>query len=229
MTKISKRIKAIKEKHDTTKVYSLDEALQLLAGLTTVNFVESVDVSVNLGVDSRKSDQMVRGSVVLPKGTGKSVIVAVFTQGANVEAAKAAGAELVGYEDLAEQVQAGEFDADIVIASPDAMKIVGRLGQILGPKGLMPNPKDGTVSPNIAEAVKSAKSGQVRFRTDKNGIIHCSIGKINFNAADLKENLAALVSVLNKLKPTAMKGIYLKKISLSSTMGPGITVDLSTL
>lgn len=229
MARISKRMKALAAKLDTTKLYSADEAFKILIDNSSVKFVESIDVSVNLGVDPRKSDQAVRGSVVMPCGTGKSVKVAVFTQGDKVEQAKAAGADIVGLEDLAEDVKKGNFDADVVIASPDAMRVVGSIGPILGPKGLMPNPKDGTVSQDIAAAVKSAKSGQVRFRTDKNGIIHCAIGKIDFTADNLKTNLNALMAELNKLKPASSKGVYIKKITLSSTMGAGINVDLSSV
>lgn len=229
MAKMTKRAKMIAEKVESTKAYSFEEAAKLLAELSTVKFKESIDVSVNLGVDPRKSDQVVRGSAIMPAGTGKDVRVAVFTQGANAEAAKAAGAELVGMEDLAEQIKAGEMNFDVVIASPDAMRVVGMLGQVLGPRGLMPNPKVGTVTPNVAEAVKNAKSGQVRFRTDKNGIIHASVGKVDFEAAALKSNVEALVAELKKLKPASAKGQYLKKISLSSTMGPGLTIDTSTL
>lgn len=229
MAKMTKRAKMIAEKVESTKAYSFEDAAKLLAELSTVKFKESIDVSVNLGVDPRKSDQVVRGSAIMPAGTGKDVRVAVFTQGANAEAAKAAGAELVGMEDLAEQIKAGEMNFDVVIASPDAMRVVGMLGQILGPRGLMPNPKVGTVTPNVAEAVKNAKSGQVRFRTDKNGIIHASVGKVDFEAAALKSNVEALVAELKKLKPASAKGQYLKKISLSSTMGPGLTIDASTL
>lgn len=229
MAKMTKRAKMIAEKVESTKAYSFEEAAKLLAELSTVKFKESIDVSVNLGVDPRKSDQVVRGSAIMPAGTGKDVRVAVFTQGANAEAAKAAGAELVGMEDLAEQIKAGEMNFDVVIASPDAMRVVGMLGQVLGPRGLMPNPKVGTVTPNVAEAVKNAKSGQVRFRTDKNGIIHASVGKVDFEAAALKSNVEALVAELKKLKPASAKGQYLKKISLSSTMGPGLTIDASTL
>ena len=213
----------------STKAYTFEEAAKLLAELSTVKFKESVDVSVNLGVDPRKSDQVVRGSAIMPSGTGKDVRVAVFTQGANAEAAKAAGADIVGMDDLAAQVKAGEMNFDVVIASPDAMRVVGQLGQILGPRGLMPNPKVGTVTPNVADAVKNAKSGQVRFRTDKNGIIHASVGKVDFEASALKTNVEALIAELKKLKPASAKGVYLKKISLSSTMGPGLTIDASTL
>ena len=229
MARISKRMKNITESFDSTKIYSADEALKILIDNATVKFIESIDVSVNLGVDPRKSDQAVRGSVVMPSGTGKTVTVAVFTQGDNIELAKAAGADIVGLEDLAEDVKKGAFNADIVIASPDAMRVVGSIGPILGPKGLMPNPKDGTVSQDIASAVKSAKSGQVRFRTDKNGIIHCTIGKISFTPDKLKSNLNALVGELNKLKPASAKGIYIKKVTLSSTMGAGITIDTSSI
>ncbi len=229
MAKMSKRAKMIAGKVESTKAYAFEDAAKLLAELSTVKFKESIEVSVNLGVDPRKSDQVVRGSAIMPSGTGKDIRVAVFTQGANAEAAKAAGAELVGMDDLAEQIKAGEMNFDVVIASPDAMRVVGMLGQILGPRGLMPNPKVGTVTPNVAEAVKNAKSGQVRFRTDKNGIIHAGIGKVDFDAAALKVNVEALVAELKKLKPSSSKGQYLKKISLSSTMGPGLTIDTSTL
>ena len=229
MAHISKRIKAIRAKVDGTKVYSLSEALDLVKEVATAKFDESVDLSVNLGVDARKSDQVVRGSVVLPKGTGKSVRVAVFAQGDAANSAKAAGADIVGYEDLAEQVKAGNLDFDVVIASPDAMRIVGQLGQILGPRGLMPNPKVGTVTPDVATAVKNAKAGQVQYRTDKGGIVQCTVGRASFSAEALKENILALVDALNKAKPAASKGVYLKKISLSSTMGVGIRVDQSTV
>lgn len=229
MAKISKRLKALKSTVDRNKIYAVDEALALVQAAATAKFGESIDVSVNLGVDPRKSDQVVRGSVVLPKGTGKSVRVAVFAQGANAEAAKAAGAEVVGFEDLAEQIKGGMMDFDVVIASPDAMRIVGTLGQILGPRGLMPNPKVGTVTPNVAEAVKNAKAGQVQYRTDKTGIVHATIGRAAFEAAALKENLIALIDALNKAKPASAKGVYLKKISVSSTMGIGVRVDQSTV
>ena len=229
MAKLTKRAKLIAEKVESTKAYSFEEAAKILSELSTVKFKESVDVSVNLGVDPRKSDQVVRGSAIMPSGTGKDVRVAVFTQGANAEAAKAAGADIVGMDDLAAQVKAGEMNFDVVIASPDAMRVVGQLGQILGPRGLMPNPKVGTVTPNVAEAVKNAKSGQVRFRTDKNGIIHASIGKVDFEASALKVNVEALIAEIKKLKPASAKGIFLKKITLSSTMGPGLTIDSSTL
>ncbi|MGP9764729.1 50S ribosomal protein L1 [Halomonas sp. AOP13-D3-9] len=227
MAKLSKRAKIIREKVDTTKAYSIEEAVALLAELSTVKFKESVDVAINLGVDPRKSDQVVRGATVMPNGTGKDVRVAVFTQGANADAAKEAGADIVGMDDLAEQVKKGVMDFDVVIASPDAMRVVGQLGQILGPRGLMPNPKVGTVTPDVATAVKNAKAGQVRFRTDKNGIIHTTLGKVDFDAAALNGNLEALVADLKRLKPSASKGIYFKKMTLSTTMGPGLTIDHS--
>jgi len=225
MAKKSKRIRMIEEKVDRNRVYALPEALDLIKQVSTVKFDESVEVSVNLGIDPRKSDQVVRGSTVLPNGTGRTVRVAVFTTGDKVEAAKEAGADVVGLEDLAEEVRAGKLDFDVVIASPDAMSVVGKLGQILGPRGLMPNPKVGTVSPDVAAAVKNAKAGQVRYRVDKAGIIHCPIGKVSFDTASLEENLRALIADLNKAKPSAAKGIYLKKVTVSSTMGPGLTVD----
>ncbi|MCU7996691.1 50S ribosomal protein L1 [Shewanella glacialipiscicola] len=229
MAKLTKRMRVIREKTDVTKNYDINEAIALLQELATAKFVESVDVAVNLGIDPRKSDQNVRGATVLPHGTGRDVRVAVFTQGANAEAAKAAGAELVGMEDLAEKIKAGEMNFDVVIASPDAMRVVGMLGQILGPRGLMPNPKTGTVTPNVAEAVKNAKAGQVRYRNDKNGIIHTTIGKVDFTPIQLKENLEALVSALKKAKPAVAKGIYVKKVSISTTMGAGVSVDQATL
>lgn len=229
MAKLSKRVKAIREKSELGKAYAIDDALQILKDVPAAKFIESVDVSVNLGVDPRKSDQAVRGSTVLPNGTGKTVRVAVFTQGANADAAKAAGADIVGMEDLAEEVKKGNMDFDVVIASPDAMRVVGALGQILGPRGLMPNPKVGTVTADVAGAVKNAKSGQVRYRTDKGGIIHCSIGKVDFEVDALRENLKSLLSDLQKAKPSSAKGIYMRKITVSSTMGPGITVDISSL
>jgi len=229
MARLSKRAKAIKEKLQSGKLYAADEAFAVLKQLSMVKFVESVDVSVNLGVDPRKSDQAVRGATVLPHGTGKTVRVAVFAQGANAEAAKEAGADIVGMDDLAAQIKAGELNFDVVIASPDAMRVVGQLGQILGPRGLMPNPKVGTVTPDVAAAVKNAKAGQVRYRTDKKGIIHCTIGKVNFDATALKENLEALLSDLKKAKPSTSKGVYLKKITVSSTMGPGLQVDHASL
>ena len=229
MAKLSKRAQHISEKVDPNKAYSLEEAVALLSELSTVKFKESLDVAINLGVDPRKSDQVVRGATVMPNGTGKDVRVAVFTQGANADAAKEAGADLVGMEDLAEQVKKGVMDFDVVVASPDAMRVVGQLGQILGPRGLMPNPKVGTVTPDVATAVRNAKAGQVRFRTDKNGIIHTTLGKVDFDAAAIQGNLEALVADLKKLKPSTSKGIYLKKVTLSSTMGPGLTVDHSAL
>jgi len=229
MAKSTKRAKLIKEKITAGKQYPIDEALALLQELSTVKFKESVDVSVNLGIDARKSDQAVRGSTVLPNGTGKTVRVAVFTQGANADAAREAGADIVGMEDLAEEVKKGNMDFDVVIASPDAMRVVGTLGQILGPRGLMPNPKVGTVAQDIATAVKNAKAGQVRYRTDKAGIIHCQIGRADFEIGALKENLGALLTDLNKAKPTSAKGVYLKKISVSTTMGPGLPVDQASL
>ncbi|XKH60373.1 50S ribosomal protein L1 [Halomonas sediminis] len=229
MAKLSKRAQLIKEKVDTNKAYSMEEAVALLSALSTVKFNESLDVAINLGVDPRKSDQVVRGATVMPNGTGKDVRVAVFTQGANADAAKEAGADIVGMEDLADQVKKGVMDFDVVIASPDAMRVVGQLGQILGPRGLMPNPKVGTVTPDVATAVKNAKAGQVRFRTDKNGIIHTILGKVDFDAAAIQGNLEALVADLKRLKPSTSKGIYLQKVTLSSTMGPGLTLDHSAL
>jgi len=229
MAKLSKRAKAIAEKVEQGKQYAIDEALALLSELSKVKFKESVDVSVNLGVDPRKSDQVVRSSTVLPHGTGKTVRVAVFTQGANADAAKEAGADIVGMDDLADEVKKGNMDFDVVIASPDAMRVVGQLGQILGPRGLMPNPKVGTVTPDVVTAVKNAKAGQVRYRTDKAGIIHCTIGKADFQVEQLRENLQALLTDLTKLKPSAAKGVYMKKITVSTTMGPGLAVDQATL
>lgn len=229
MAKLSKRARLIREKVQPGKVYAIEEAVGLLGELSTVKFKESIDVAVNLGVDPRKSDQNVRGASVLPHGTGKTVRVAVFAQGANAEAAKAAGADVVGFDDLAERVQAGEMDFDVVIATPDAMRVVGKLGTILGPRGLMPNPKVGTVTADVATAVKNAKGGQVRFRTDKGGIIHCTVGQIGFDANAVKENLEALLADLKRIKPSTSKGVYIRKIALSSTMGPGLAIDLSTL
>ncbi len=229
MAKLSKRIKNIREKIEPGKAHEVGEALKLLKELSSVKFDESIDVSVNLGVDPRKSDQVVRGATVLPNGTGKSVRVAVFAQGANAEAAREAGADIVGFEDLAETIKGGTLDFDVVIASPDAMRIVGQLGQILGPRGLMPNPKVGTVTPDVATAVKNAKAGQVQYRTDKTGIIHCSIGKVSFEVNALQENLHSLLEALKKAKPSSAKGVYIKKVSVSSTMGPGIVVDQSSL
>ncbi|MES9811579.1 MAG: 50S ribosomal protein L1 [Candidatus Thiodiazotropha sp.] len=229
MAKMTKRAKAIREKLEAGKIYPAEEAFSLLKELSTVKFSESVDVSVNLGVDARKSDQVVRGASVLPHGTGKTVRVAVFAQGANADAAKEAGADKIGFEDLAEEIKGGNLDFDVVIASPDAMRVVGKLGQILGPRGLMPNPKVGTVTPNVAEAVQNAKAGQVRYRTDKAGIIHCSIGKADFEPQKLKENLESLLTALVKAKPSSAKGVYLKKVTVSTTMGPGLTLDQASL
>ncbi|MBY6195367.1 50S ribosomal protein L1 [Marinobacter hydrocarbonoclasticus] len=230
MAKLSKRQKLIREKVDSTRAYTVDEAVALLAELgQNVKFKESVDVAVNLGVDARKSDQVVRSSTVLPHGTGKTVRVAVFTQGANAEKATAAGADVVGMDDLADEVKKGKMDFDVVIATPDAMRVVGQLGQILGPRGLMPNPKVGTVTADVETAVKNAKAGQVRYRTDKNGIIHAPLGNVEFSAQNIKENLEALVADLKKAKPASSKGVYLKKITISSTMGPGLTIDQGTL
>ncbi|GIU46717.1 50S ribosomal protein L1 [Shewanella sp. 10N.261.52.F9] len=229
MAKLTKRARLIREKVEATKSYDINEAVALLKELATAKFLESVDVAVNLGVDPRKSDQNVRGATVLPHGTGREVRVAVFTQGANAEAAKEAGAELVGMDELAAQIKAGEMNFDVVIASPDAMRVVGMLGQILGPRGLMPNPKTGTVTPNVAEAVKNAKAGQVRYRNDKNGIIHTTIGKVDFEPAQLKENLEALIGALKKAKPAAAKGVFIKKVSISTTMGAGVAVDQGSL
>ncbi len=229
MAKLTKRAKLIREKIDATKQYEINEAVALLKELATAKFTESVDVAVNLGIDARKSDQNVRGATVLPHGTGRDVRVAVFTQGANADAAKEAGADLVGMEDLADQIKKGEMNFDVVVASPDAMRVVGMLGQILGPRGLMPNPKTGTVTPNVAEAVKNAKAGQVRYRNDKNGIIHTTIGKADFDAAALKANLESLLAALKKAKPASAKGQYIKKISLSTTMGAGLAIDAASL
>jgi large subunit ribosomal protein L1 len=229
MAKLTKRMRTIREKVEVTKDYEINEAVALLKELATAKFVESVDVAVNLGIDARKSDQNVRGATVLPNGTGRDVRVAVFTQGANAEAAKEAGAELVGMEDLADLVKKGEMNFDVVVASPDAMRVVGQLGQILGPRGLMPNPKTGTVTPNVAEAVKNAKAGQVRYRNDKNGIIHTTIGKVDFTAEQLQQNLEALIVALKKAKPSQAKGTYVKKVTISTTMGAGVSVDQGTL
>jgi large subunit ribosomal protein L1 len=229
MARMTKRKKLFAEKVQPGRYYPIDEALVLAKELATAKFRESIEVAVNLGVDPRKSDQVVRGSTVLPNGTGKEVRVAVFAQGDNAEKARAAGADIVGFEDLAQQVKGGFLEFDVVIASPDAMRVVGQLGQILGPRGLMPNPKVGTVTPDVATAVKNAKGGQVRYRTDKAGIIHCAIGKADFEPAALKENLGALLADLQKAKPSASKGIYMKKVTVSSTMGPGIAVDQASL
>lgn len=229
MARLSKRIKAIREKVKSGQVYSFEEALQLLKQCSSVKFPESVDVAVNLGIDPRKSDQVVRGSTVLPNGSGKTVRVAVFAQGDKADAAKQAGADRVGMDDLAEEIKGGNLNFDVVIAAPDAMAVVGRLGQVLGPRGLMPNPKVGTVSADVATAVKNAKAGQVRYRADKAGIIHCSIGKLAFEAQALRENLQALIGDLEKAKPASAKGVYMQKVTLSSTMGPGIQVDRASI
>lgn len=229
MAKQSKRVKALRAQVDRTRNYAIDEALAMVKGAATAKFDESVDAAINLGVDPRKSDQVVRGSVVLPRGIGKSVRVAVFAQGANADAAREAGADIVGFDDLAADVKAGKLDFDVVIATPDAMRVVGQLGQILGPRGLMPNPKVGTVTPNVAEAVKNAKAGQVQYRTDKAGIIHATIGRASFEVDALRENLVALVEALNKAKPASSKGVYMRRISVSSTMGIGVRVDQASL
>ncbi|MCG8516640.1 MAG: 50S ribosomal protein L1 [Pseudomonadales bacterium] len=230
MAKLSKRQKLIREKVEAGRVYSVEDAVAVLVELGQgVNFQESLDVAVNLGVDARKSDQVVRSSTVLPNGTGKTVRVAVFTQGANAEKATAAGADVVGMDDLAEEVKKGNMDFDVVIATPDAMRVVGQLGQILGPRGLMPNPKVGTVTPDVETAVKNAKAGQVRYRTDKNGIIHAPLGNVEFSADAIKQNLEALLADLKKAKPASSKGVYLKKVTLSTTMGPGLAIDQSGL
>ena len=229
MGKLSKKQKAIAEKLDSAKTYSVEEAVSLIAEFASPKFKESIDVSVNLGVDPRKSDQVVRGSTTLPAGTGKDVRVAVFAQGDNAEKAKAAGADIVGFDDLAESIQGGNLDFDVVIATPDAMRVVGKLGTVLGPRGLMPNPKVGTVTPDVESAVQNAKAGQVRFRTDKNGIIHGGIGKVGFEGEAIKSNLEALLAALKKAKPSSAKGVYIKKVVLSSTMGPGVQIDQSSL
>ena len=229
MAGLSKRRKAARDKVDAEKAYQVDEALGLVKELATAKFPESVDVSVNLGVDPRKSDQVVRGSTVLPNGTGKSVRVAVFAQGENADKATNAGADVVGFEDLAETVKGGDLNFDVVIATPDAMRVVGQLGQILGPRGLMPNPKVGTVTADVETAVKNAKAGQVRYRTDKAGIIHCPIGRADFEVPALKENLEALLADLKKAKPASAKGAYVKKLTVSSTMGPGVSVDRTSV
>lgn len=229
MAKLSKRIRAIRDQIEADKVYSIDEALSTLKKVSTVKFAESVEIAINLGIDARKSDQVVRGATTLPNGTGKNVRVAVFTQGPKEQEAKDAGADLVGMEDLAEQVKKGEIDFDVVIASPDAMPTVGKLGQILGPRGLMPNPKTGTVTPDVATAVKNAKAGQVRFRNDKAGIVSAAVGTRDFEVAALQENIAALIADLHKLKPASAKGHYLKKITVSTTMGPGLQVDVASV
>lgn len=229
MPKLSKRSRAIKEMLSPGKTYAMQEAIEVLKKIPSCKFPESVDLAVNLGVDPRKSDQAVRGAIVLPKGSGRKIRIAVFTTPANAEAATKAGADLVGLEDLAEQVKSGKIDFDVLLATPDAMRVVGQLGQILGPRGLMPNPKDGTVTTDVANAVKNAKIGQVRYRTDKAGVVHCTIGKLQFSADDLAENLNAVLGALKKAKPSAAKGIYFKKITLSTTMGPGLPLDISGL
>lgn len=229
MAKLSKKQKAMAEKLDSAKTYSVEEAVSLIAEFASPKFKESIDVSVNLGVDPRKSDQVVRGSTTLPAGTGKDVRVAVFAQGDNAEKAKAAGADIVGFDDLAESIQGGNLDFDVVIATPDAMRVVGKLGTVLGPRGLMPNPKVGTVTPDVESAVQNAKAGQVRYRTDKNGIIHGGIGKVGFEVEAIKSNLEALLADLKKAKPSSAKGVYIKKVVLSSTMGPGLQIDQSSL
>ncbi len=229
MAKKSKRAKLFAEKVSRTQLYPVDEALSLIKDLANAKFTESVDVAVNLGVDPRKSDQVVRGSTVLPNGTGKTVRVAVFAQGPNADTAREAGADVVGFEDLAESIKGGDLNFDVVIATPDAMRVVGPLGPVLGPRGLMPNPKVGTVTADVATAVKNAKAGQVRYRTDKAGIIHCPIGSVQFEVEALKENLATLLADLNKAKPAAAKGVYMKRVTVSSTMGPGVAVDQSSI
>jgi large subunit ribosomal protein L1 len=229
MTKLSKRMQAIASKVDRAKLYPIDEAVNLLNDVAKTKFKESIDVAVNLGVDPRKSDQAVRGATTLPHGTGKVTRVAVFAQGANADKARAVGADIVGFEDLAEKVKGGELDFDVVIATPDAMRIVGQLGKVLGPRGLMPNPKTGTVTPDVETAVRNAKSGQIQFRADKAGIVHGSVGKVGFGPKEIKENLEALLADLRKAKPASAKGIYLKKITLSTTMGPGVTIDQASL
>ncbi len=229
MAKLSKKAKVAREKVDRKVAKSIDEALALVKEMATAKFNESVDIAVNLGVDPKKSDQVVRGATVLPNGTGKSVRVAVFAQGENADKAKEAGADIVGFEDLADTIKGGTMDFDVLIATPDAMRLIGQLGKILGPRGLMPNPKVGTVTPDVAGAVKNAKSGQVAYRTDKAGIIHCTIGRADFEVSALKENLDALLADLRKAKPTSAKGVYLKKLSVSSTMGPGVLVDQASI
>ncbi|MFZ4790573.1 MAG: 50S ribosomal protein L1 [Candidatus Competibacteraceae bacterium] len=229
MAKVSRRLQAIRAKLTPGKFYPVEEALGLLKELSSIKFREAVDVAVNLGVDPRKSDQVVRSATVLPHGTGKTVRVAVFAQGASADAARAAGADIVGFEDLAESVKAGNLDFDVVIAAPDAMRVVGQLGKILGPRGLMPNPKVGTVTPDVVGAIRNAKAGQVRYRTDKAGIIHCTIGKVDFAANQLQENLQALLHDLQKIKPATSKGVYIRRITVSTTMGPGLAVDQTTL
>jgi large subunit ribosomal protein L1 len=228
-TKLSKRMQAVTGKFERSKAYSLDEAVKVVKQTASAKFDESVDVAINLGIDAKKSEQNVRGSALMPRGTGKSVRVAVFAEGEQATAAKKAGADIVGFQDLADQIKAGKLDFDVIIAAPDAMRIVGQLGQILGPRGLMPNPKVGTVTPNVAKAVENAKAGQVQYRTDKAGIVHCSIGKASFDPEALKENLLALMAALNKAKPATVKGIYVKKVTVSTTMGPGVRIDQASL
>jgi large subunit ribosomal protein L1 len=229
MAKLSKRVKAYREKVDQSKFYSIDDAVVLLNELSSVKFKESIDVSINLGVDPKKSDQVVRGATVLPNGTGKTVRVAVFAQGEKAEESTAAGADIVGMDDLAEQIKAGNLDFDVVVATPDSMRVVGQLGQILGPRGLMPNPRLGTVTADVAEAIHNAKAGQVRYRTDKNGIVHGGVGQVGFDAAAIKGNLEALITDLKKFKPASAKGVYVKKVTLSTTMGAGILIDQASL
>ena len=229
MAKLSKRMQNLRAKLPAGKVYAAEDAFNLLKELSSVKFRESVDVAVNLGVDPRKSDQVVRSATVLPHGTGKTVRVAVFAQGANADAARAAGADVVGFEDLAETIKGGQFDFDVLIATPDAMRVVGQLGKILGPRGLMPNPKVGTVTPDVVGAINNAKAGQVRYRTDKAGIIHCTLGKVDFTATQLRENLNALLQDLQKLKPSTSKGVYMRGVTVSTTMGAGLAVDYSTV
>jgi large subunit ribosomal protein L1 len=229
MAKLSKRVKAYREKVDQSKFYSIDDAVLLLNELSSVKFKESIDVSINLGVDPKKSDQVVRGATVLPNGTGKTVRVAVFAQGEKAEESTAAGADIVGMDDLAEQIKAGNLDFDVVVATPDSMRVVGQLGQILGPRGLMPNPRLGTVTADVAEAIHNAKAGQVRYRTDKNGIVHGGVGQVGFDAAAIKGNLEALITDLKKFKPASAKGVYVKKVTLSTTMGAGILIDQASL
>ena len=229
MARVSKRLQALRGKLDPTRAYPVDEALQLVKEMASARFDESIDVAVNLGIDARKSDQNVRGTAVMPRGTGKKVRVAVFAEGAAAEAARNAGADIVGFQDLADRIRQGQIDFDLAVATPEAMKIVGALGQILGPRGLMPNPKVGTVTPNVAKAVESAKAGQVQYRTDKAGIVHCSIGKSSFEPDALKENLMSLIAALNRSRPAAAKGTYLKRVTLSTTMGPGVNVDAGSV
>ena len=229
MAALSKRMKAIREKIIPGKLYTVTEAFALLKQMPLAKFRESVDVSVNLGIDPRKSDQAVRGSVVLPKGTGRDIRVAVFTTPGHADAALKAGADIVGLEDLAEKVKAGELNFDVVVATPDAMRVVGQLGQVLGPRGLMPNPKDGTVTADVSAAVKNAKAGQVRYRTDKAGVVHCTIGKIDFEVSDLVQNIESILAALKKVKPSTAKGVYFKKVTISTTMGPGLSIDISSI